>query len=74
MEFDFWPFPCFAGECVIYHAYEDVHTFQLYLLGPSEEALLACLSLHEFDEVHLCLYSEFCLPDIFLRVHGYYHD
>ena len=70
MEFGLFPFPCFVGESVISRACEDVHTFQSYLLGLSEEALLACLSLHEFDEVHLCLYSEFCVPDIFLGVHG----
>ena len=59
---------------MISRACEDVHTFQPYLLGLSEGALLACISRHEFDEVHLCLYSEFCLPSISLELHGYYHD
>ena len=36
--------------------------------------MLACLSLHEFDEVRLCLYSELCLPDISLGVLGYYRN
>ena len=74
MEFGFWSFPCFVEGSTISRAREDVHTFQPYLLGLSEEALLACLSLHEFDEVRLCLCSELFLPDIFLGVLGCYRD
>ena len=59
---------------MISRACEDVCTFQSYRLGLLEGALLACLSRHKFDEVHLFLCSELCLPDIFLGVLGCYRD